>query len=140
MHAHDSLLHCDAVQAFGKLPVTLDELGADLISVSAHKLGGPPGVGALVVRPASIPEPRQRGGGQELGRRAGTLNLPAIVGFAAALDLATDWQAMRPRLRDRAGSGRAGAQARRPVRRVRRRRACRTSSCLVTPGLAGEPS
>jgi cysteine desulfurase len=136
VHAHDSLLHCDAVQAFGKLPVTLDGLGADLISVSAHKIGGPPGVAALAVRPGIEPEARQRGGGQELGRRAGTLNLPAIVGFAAALDLVTDWPAIE-RLRDR---------LERRVLEVRPDAMCVGSSvprlpnicCLITPGLAGE--
>jgi cysteine desulfurase len=135
-HAHGALLHCDAVQAFGKVPVTLEELGADLVSVSAHKLGGPPGVGALIVRPGIDPRPRQRGGGQEFGRRAGTLNLPAIVGFAAALDLATDWQAM----------ARMRATLEQQVLELRPDVLCVGSrvprlpnvSCLVTPGLAGE--
>ncbi|MFL5336710.1 MAG: cysteine desulfurase family protein [Geminicoccaceae bacterium] len=135
-HAQGALLHCDAVQAFGKVPVTLEELGADLISISAHKLGGPPGVGALIVRPGIEPQPRQRGGSQEFGRRAGTLNLPAIVGFAAALDLATDWQAIA-RLRD---------ALERQVLELRPDVLCLSSgvlrlpnlSCLITPGLAGE--
>ena len=135
-HAHDALLHCDAVQAFGKLPVTLEGLGADLITVSAHKLGGPPGVAALAVRPGIELEARQRGGGQEQGRRAGTLNLPAIVGFAAALEPTTDWPEVT-RLRD-------GLERR--VRALRPDVLCVGSgvprlpnlSCLVTPGLAGE--
>ena len=80
-------------------PCTLAELGADLVSLSAHKLGGPPGVGALVLRPGLEPAPLQRGGGQEGRRRAGTPNLPGIVGFAAALELPTDWDAVA-RLRD----------------------------------------
>ena len=83
-HAAGALLHCDAVQAFGKLPFTLSELGADTISVSAHKLGGPPGVGALVLSTDVEPEPLLRGGGQESRRRAGTPNLPGVVGLAAA--------------------------------------------------------
>ena len=91
VHAAGGLLHCDAAQAFGKLPCSLAELGADLASLSAHKLGGPPGVGALVLRPGLEPAPTQRGGGQEGRRRAGTPNLPGIVGFAAAVELTTDW-------------------------------------------------
>jgi cysteine desulfurase len=94
-HAHGALLHTDAVQAFGKIPFTVPELGADLVTVSAHKLGGPPGVGALVVREGLDPTPLSRGGGQELRRRAGTENLPGIVGFGAALDLVTDWEEVR---------------------------------------------
>ena len=107
-HAAGALLHCDAAQAFGKLPCTLAELGADLVSLSAHKLGGPPGVGALVMRPGLEPTPLQRGGGQEGRRRAGTPNLPGIVGFAAAAGLATDWARGRaPARRARAAGPRA---------------------------------
>ncbi|MEL0013428.1 MAG: aminotransferase class V-fold PLP-dependent enzyme, partial [Alphaproteobacteria bacterium] len=76
--------HCDAIQAVGKRPVKLCELGADLMSVSAHKLGGPQGIGALVVRDGLDPEPLIRGGGQERRRRAGTENVPGIVGFGVA--------------------------------------------------------
>jgi len=83
-HAHGALYHCDAVQAAGKLAFTAAEIGADLISLSAHKLGGPPGIGALVATGAVDPSAMIRGGGQERGRRAGTENLPGIAGFAAA--------------------------------------------------------
>lgn len=84
-HAAGALLHVDAAQALGRIPVVLDDLGADLLTLSAHKLGGPPGVGALVLRPGIEPKPRQRGGAQEMRRRAGTENLPAVVGMAAAV-------------------------------------------------------
>ncbi|MBV9827403.1 MAG: cysteine desulfurase [Alphaproteobacteria bacterium] len=87
-HAHGALLHCDAVQAAGKMPLDVAALGVDLMSVSAHKLGGPPGIGALVLAPGSEVAAQQRGGGQERGRRAGTENLPGITGFAAAAEAA----------------------------------------------------
>ena len=82
--AHGALLHCDAVQAAGKIALEADAIGADLISLSAHKLGGPPGIGALVVTGDLELAPLTRGGGQERGRRAGTENLAGIAGFAAA--------------------------------------------------------
>jgi cysteine desulfurase len=78
------LLHVDACAAVGHIPVSIDDLGADLVSVSAHKLGGPPGAGALVVRRGLRVEPLLVGGEQERARRAGMENLPAAVGFAAA--------------------------------------------------------
>lgn len=89
-HAHGALLHCDAVQAAGKLRLDRARLGADLISLSAHKLGGPPGVGALVVGADVALTPLQTGGGQERGRRAGTENVPGIVGFGRAAILAAE--------------------------------------------------
>jgi cysteine desulfurase len=93
-HASGALLHCDAVQAAGKVAVDRAALGADLLSLSAHKLGGPQGVGALVVGDAVKLVALQTGGGQERGRRAGTENLPGIVGFGAAAAVAAE------RLRD----------------------------------------
>ncbi|HEU5431032.1 MAG TPA: cysteine desulfurase family protein [Thermomicrobiales bacterium] len=81
--------HIDAVQAAGLLPLRVDELGADLLSLSAHKFYGPKGVGLLYVRRATPIEFQQRGGGQESGRRGGTENVPGIVGMAAALEKAT---------------------------------------------------
>ena len=83
-HRHGALLHCDAVQAAGKMPVEIGTIGADLVSLSAHKLGGPPGVGALIIRSDLDLAPIIRGGGQERGRRAGSENLPGIAGFGAA--------------------------------------------------------
>jgi cysteine desulfurase len=83
-HRHGGLTHTDAVQAFGKLVIDAASLGADLVSLSAHKTGGPKGVGALIVLNESLPVAALlRGGGQEFGYRAGTENVPAIAGFGA---------------------------------------------------------
>ena len=83
-------LHCDAVQAAGKIPLDMTALEADLVTLSAHKLGGPPGVGALLARPDLPLAALQRGGGQERRRRAGTENLAGIVGFGAAAETALE--------------------------------------------------
>jgi cysteine desulfurase len=84
-HRAGGLLHVDAVQAVGKIPCDISALGADLVSVSAHKLGGPKGVGALVRRDENLHvAPLIAGGGQERGTRAGTENVAGIVGFGAA--------------------------------------------------------
>lgn len=79
-----ALVHCDAVQAAGKLPLSFSGMGIDLLSLSAHKLGGPAGCGLLIQRDGLSVTPLVRGGGQERRRRAGTENLIGIVGFAAA--------------------------------------------------------
>ena len=89
--AHDVFLHCDAVQAVGKIPVDLKSLAADLVTLSAHKLYGPKGVAALYVRRDGPPirlEPLFDGGGHERRLRSGTLAVPLIVGFGAACRLA----------------------------------------------------
>ncbi len=83
-------LHCDAAQALGKMPVDAKALGADLISLSAHKCGGPSGVGALVTTTRLEPGKWQFGGGQEKRRRPGTENLIGIIGFGKAAQLAVD--------------------------------------------------
>jgi cysteine desulfurase len=82
--AHGSLLFCDAVQAAGKMPIDIFALGADALSLSGHKIGAPMGIGALVTRPAVVVPPHLHGGGQELGRRAGSENISGIAAFAAA--------------------------------------------------------
>lgn len=103
-HAAGGLLYSDAVQGPGKCPVDMAVLGADMLSLSAHKLGGPQGAGALVIRGGLAVEPLLRGGGQELNRRAGTENVPGIAGFGAASALAAadnEAVARMHRLRDR---------------------------------------
>ncbi|WP_158046666.1 cysteine desulfurase family protein [Skermanella pratensis] len=87
-HAHGALFHCDAVQGAGRVGIDADSLGIDLMTLSAHKLGGPHGVGALVVREGIPIAPVLRGGGQEQRRRAGTENVAGIAGFGAAARLA----------------------------------------------------
>ena len=89
VHDAGGLLHVDAIQALGKIPFDIKAAGADLATFSAHKVGGPKGVGALVVAEGVTGlDPVLRGGGQELGRRAGTENVAGIAGFAAAVRVA----------------------------------------------------
>jgi cysteine desulfurase len=89
VHGEGGLLHVDAIQAFGKIPFNIRKSGADLVTLSAHKIGGPKGVGALVLSEGlGGLEPLLRGGGQELSRRAGTENVAGIAGFGAAADAA----------------------------------------------------
>jgi cysteine desulfurase len=86
VHEAGGLLHVDAIQAFGKTPFNINELGVDLATLSAHKIGGPKGVGALVLADGiERVDPLMRGGGQEFGRRAGTENVAGIAGFGAAV-------------------------------------------------------
>jgi cysteine desulfurase len=90
VHAAGGLLHVDAVQAAGRIPCDINALGADLMTLSAHKIGGPKGVGALIRAREDIhfPEPLIRGGGQERGLRAGTENVAGIAAFGAAAAVA----------------------------------------------------
>jgi len=88
--AAGALVHCDAVQAAGKVPVEVHGLGVDYLSLSAHKLGGPTGVGALMVRDGAPFATDRRGGGQESNRRAGTENVAGIAGFGVAAQEAAD--------------------------------------------------
>lgn len=87
-HEYGALIHCDAVQAAGRLPLDFAALGVDLLTLSAHKMGGPKGSGALIVGERVRLEPIIRGGGQERSRRSGTENLPGIAGFGAAAEQA----------------------------------------------------
>jgi cysteine desulfurase len=102
VRAADGWLHVDAIQAAGKIPVDSRALGADTLSVSAHKIGGPQGVGALTFGPRATMIRRQHGGGQERGRRGGTENLPGISGFGAAAKAAVAGLAGQQALRDAA--------------------------------------
>lgn len=139
-HARGALVHADAVQAAGRLPLSFAELGVDLLTLSAHKLGGPAGVGALILAEGLEPEALIRGGGQEKRKRAGTENLLGIVGFGAAARLARDElpnAAALATLRDRLErEALAGA----PQARIMGAGAARVpnTSCLVLPGLLGE--
>jgi cysteine desulfurase len=91
VHRAGGLLHCDAVQAYGKIPLNINDLGADLMAVSAHKIGGPMGVGALVLAADQLHfrSGSRFGGGQERNRRGGTENVIGIAGFGAAASEAT---------------------------------------------------
>jgi cysteine desulfurase len=102
VHAQGGLLHSDAVQAVGKIPVDMGTLGADVVTLTAHKLGGPKGAGAIVTASDRIEfgDRLIRGGGQERGYRAGTESVAAIVGFGVAADLAAgELKQEMPRLR-----------------------------------------
>ncbi len=112
VHTAGGLLHVDAIQAFGKIPVDLQTIQADLLTLSAHKIGGPKGVGAVVLaEEVQGVEPLLRGGGQELGRRAGTENVAGISAFGAAVNAAmaglegdaSRIQGLRDRLEDGLG-------------------------------------
>ncbi len=99
-HASGALVHTDAVQSFGKIPIHVGQLGVDLLSISAHKIYGPKGIGALYVRRGTPMERLLHGGGQERGMRAGTENVPLAVGFAHAAQLMiSDLESERVRLR-----------------------------------------
>ncbi len=108
---HGALLHVDAVQAAGRMEVSLSSLGAHSITLSSHKLGGPTGAGALILAEAvAFVTPLIAGGGQERGRRGGTPPLTAIAGFAAASMVASDASGLEP-LRDAAESAAVAAGA-----------------------------
>ena len=132
-------LHVDAVQAAGKIAIDMAALGADTLAVSAHKIGGPQGAGALAFGPRATLSRGQHGGGQERGRRGGTENLPGIAGFGAAAAAA---QRDLPRYADQAGwrdaaVARLGAAA--PIK-VFGRSAPRLANtlCFAAPGLSSE--
>jgi cysteine desulfurase len=116
VHAAGGILHVDAVQALGRVPLDIAALGADLVTLSAHKIGGPKGVGALVIANADLQMPAAliRGGGQERNRRAGTENAAGIAGFgmaaAAARIKMTSEAAHMLRLRERFEKGLASIE------------------------------
>ncbi len=89
-HGRGALIHCDAVQALGKVPVDLVELDVDTAALTGHKIYGPKGIGALYIREGTPFAPLIHGGGQEYGRRGGTVNVPLAVGLAEAARLAAE--------------------------------------------------
>lgn len=129
--AHGAVLHVDAVQAAGRMAVSFRALGADSMALSSHKLGGPPGAGALLIRAPAV-SPLIAGGGQEGGWRGGTPGLPAIAGFAVAAEAeAADLAPLRDRLEAAAmaaGAVAVGATAAR----------LNNTSCLALPGVAAQ--
>jgi cysteine desulfurase len=135
-----AMVHCDAVQAAGKMKIDMARLGVDSLSLSAHKLGGPQGIGALVVTEAQKTRPLLRGGGQERGWRAGTENVAAIRGFGVAARLAAEeFPAMKglAALRDdmEARLLRAAPEA---VLLGPRSGRLPNTSCIALPGLSSE--
>jgi cysteine desulfurase len=128
--AAGALVHCDAVQAAGKVPVDLHGLGVDYLSLSAHKLGGPTGIGALIVRSGAPLAADRLGGGQESWRRAGTENVAGIVGFGAAAEASRG--GLAPALRDRLEAGLAGKVHGAAAPRLP------NTSCISMPGVKAE--
>ena len=131
---HGHWLHVDGVQGLGKLPLRFAVLGADSLALSAHKIGGPLGAGALVIADGLPLSPQMDGGGQELRRRAGTENAPALAGFAAALGpLPAHVAGLRDRME-------AELAAQFPDIRFFGRNAPRlpNTSCFALPGLAAD--
>lgn len=131
---YGALLHVDAVQAFGRIPVSIAELGADSLAVSGHKVGGPMGAGALLLATDRAPLPLIAGGGQESGWRGGSQALPAIAGFAAAAQVAyavpNDLSPIRDWIARRAvevGAVECGTGPRLP-----------NTVCLALPGVAAQ--
>lgn len=138
--AHGAVLHVDAVQAPGRLPLNFAELGSDTLVISAHKLGGPRGVGALIVRDGVNLPAFVKGGGQERRRRGGTENVAGIAGFgAAAAEVAREIDAAQRMavLRDKLE---AGVMAATPNAIIVGGGASRiaNTSCLALPGKAAE--
>ena len=140
VHETGGLLHSDAVQAAGRVPLEIGALGADMLSLSAHKIGGPKGIGALVLREGVSVEPLLKGGGQERRRRAGTENVGGIVGFGVAAELAAADLAKAPELAKLRDELEAGALAIAPEAVVLPSRVPRlpNTTCLAVPGAKAE--
>ena len=134
VHAAGGLLHVDAVQGPGRIACDFKALGADLMTLSSHKIGGPQGVGALIVRDGLVLDGAIRGGGQERGMRAGTENVAGIAGFGAAAATLPGgpWRGDGPAWRRCATSSRPGSRrfAPEPCFSARRRRGFPTPRCF----------
>ncbi len=138
----DVYFHTDAVQAAGKVPIDVERIGCDLLTVAAHKMHGPQGVGALFVRRATLLRATQLGGRHERGRRAGTENLAGIVGMGKAAELSVEWLASggaesMSSLRDRMEQTILGAVPGTRVNSAAAERVPNTSS-IVIEGIEGE--
>ena len=139
-HESDIIFHTDAVQAVGKIPVDVEDLGADLLSLSGHKLHGPKGIGALYIKEGIALEPLIHGGKQENGLRAGTENVAAIVGLGTAADIAMrslQQSAKTAALRDRLESAILQLVPEAEINGHPELRLPNTSS-LTLPGIRGE--
>jgi cysteine desulfurase len=139
-HAHGALIHTDAAQAPGRIAIAVNALDVDLLTVSAHKIGGPHGAGALYIRGGLALRPLLRGGGQEGRRRAGTENVAAIAGFGVAARLALDDLAAAARierLRTRMENGLLTAAPALVIHGRGAQRVCNTS-CFGVHGLPAE--
>ena len=139
-HEAGMFVHSDVVQAVGRVPLDFVALGADYISMSAHKMGGPKGIGAFVIRDGLNPRSLMAGGGQERRRRGGTENVAAIVGFGVAAKLVTQSLRRAPQL-----AAKRDEMEREALKRLKGAvvigkdvaRLCNTS-CLAVPGLSSE--
>lgn len=140
-HAHGALVHCDAAQGPGRVSLSLSDLNVDFLTLSAHKLGGPAGIGALVSANADFPlAPILLGGGQERRRRAGSENLAGIVGFGIAARLAAETGAAgggTKELRDRLEAAVLARVAGAVVVGAAAARLCNTT-CVALPGVPSQ--
>jgi len=139
-HRHGALLHSDAVQAPGRIAIDMAALGIDLLTLSSHKLGGPPGAACLILAPGLAIAPLILGGGQKRGRRAGTENMPAIGSFGIAATLAAEDLARADRLAALRDRLEAELAARQPRLRIFGAGAARlpNTSCFGLAGLKAE--
>jgi cysteine desulfurase len=138
--ARGALVHCDAIAAAGRLPCDMGTLGIDMMSLSSAKLGGPLGVGALILRPGIDIAPLIIGGGQERRRRGGTENVPGIAGFGAATAEAMARMSEQTRLAALRDKLEAAVAKLAPASRVFSKDVARlaNTSCLTMPGFANE--
>lgn len=140
VRAAGGLIHCDAIQALGKIDVSVVDLEVDYLSLSAHKIGGPQGMGATYVRAGAPFSAIQTGGGQEFGRRAGTENVAGIAGFAAAVTAATRGMAAYQALGEHRDRMEEKLRASAPTLKVHGAQAARVAgvSCFGVEGLPAE--
>ncbi len=140
VHRAGGLIHCDAIQALGKIEVSIIDLEVDYLSLSAHKVGGPQGVGATYVKPGAPFASVLTGGGQEFGRRAGTENVAGVAGFAAAVDASLTGLKAYQALAEHRDRMEARLKAAAPTLQVHGRQAPRVAgvSCFGVEGLPSE--